>query len=122
MSEYGVLDEVVKAAGALIAASTAIALSWRGQLPWGSWEEDFQTGLQRVASLVVAVLIGVLWFFAEPNDANFVAWLAIGLAVASLVLVIVYVYLVNQYTYTKVVVTDSDKRTWEERKAIGGFR
>jgi hypothetical protein len=123
MNEYGPFEEIVKAAGALIAAATAIALSWRGQLPWGSWEEELPQGPQRVASLVVAVLIGVLWFFAEPEDTGFLARLAIGLAVAAFVLVVIYTYLVSQYTFTKVVVAlDGEDRVPEERKVIGGFR
>jgi len=35
--------------------------------------------------------------------------------------VVVYVYLLSRYTYTKVVVTDSQRRITEERKVIGGF-
>jgi hypothetical protein len=115
--DYGVLTDLVAAAGSLMAATGAIGLAWRRRADWEPSEEDIPKGAQRVAGLLAAVAIALLWakWHDPPPDLGPLDRLAIGVAAATLVSLLIYGYLVGTQTYTKV------DGTGAEKGIIGGF-
>jgi hypothetical protein len=123
LNEYGVLAQVVSAAGAIMAAAAAIALSWRGRARWEPWEEDVSKGPQKVGGLVAAVIIAILWAISAPEDEGFLIRLALWLLGGVVLFLVLYGYLVGVQTYEKEVVVDgnSNPPKVETKKVIGGL-
>lgn len=114
--DYGPLKDVVAAAGAIIAAGTAITLSWKGRARWEPTEQDIPAAAQKVGGLVAGVLIALMW--ADWRDAGHVDTLnrtALVLLGATVVFLLVYGYLVGVQTYEIV------QATGPPRHVIGGF-
>lgn len=121
MSDYGPLAHVVSSATALVAATAAITLSFKGRATWEPWEEDIPKGPERVAGVLAAVAIGCAWLWARrENTPEITKWASI-LAGATLVFLLVYGYLVAMLTYVSRVALRRGGRV-DERKVIGGFR
>src|SRR2546425_915111 len=94
-NNYGPLANLVGTVGSIISAGAAIGLAWRGRTKWEPSEEDISKGPQKVAGLVAAVLIVLIW--ALLNDAAHISLLvrfAIGLALLCVLSLLVYGFLV----------------------------
>ncbi len=105
-----------------MAVVSALWLTWRGRATWEPWEEDVPQGPQKVAGVLCAVVICILWFSSDSSPASFFTYLAIICAVLTVIFLVVYGYLIGVQTYTKVIVVDAARGTTEEKKVTGGFR
>ena len=116
MSEdYGILTNLVKVAGTLISASVAIGLTWRGRAKWEPSEIDIPKGPGRVAGLMTAVAVAIIWsVIADTTHLKLLTQLAIGLAIGTFIALLIYSFLVATQTYR--IITDTS-----EQKIIGGF-
>ncbi|MDP9239545.1 MAG: hypothetical protein M3O55_02755 [Actinomycetota bacterium] len=114
--DYGPLKDVVAAAGAIIAAGTAIRLSWKGRAHWEPSGQDTPAGAQKVGGLVAGVLIALMWVSwrdaAHIDTLNRTVILLLG---ATLVCFLLYGFLVGGQTYELV------KNEGPPEKVIGGF-
>jgi hypothetical protein len=120
--DYGVLAQVVAAAGTLIAAGGALALCWKGRFNWEPVEEDIPKAAQKFGGLVIAVAIAVLWYrFTQQHllAADDLMWLADKFALGGLAALVLYGLLVGVLVYEKTVVVKG--RQTAEKKVIGGF-
>jgi len=119
-TSYGGLSGLVSAAGSLIAAAGAITLSWKGRARWEPSEEDVPRAAQKVAGLLIAVLIVAIWYWLRtPAQAVAVTRLAIASAIACVSLLLFYGLLVAVLTYESTYVSRDGQPT--SRKIIGGF-
>ena len=119
--DYGVLSDLVPVVTAFMAGVSALTFAFKGRAKWEPAEEDIPNSAQRVGGLVTAVLIALIWYHLSYKgaDSGVVGWIALGLAVFTLVAVLMYGYLVGLLTFDKIVALD-DGRT-KTRKIIGGF-
>lgn len=118
-AHYEELSGLVKAAGALVSASVAIGLTWRGRAKWEPSEEDISKGPQKVGGLLTAVAITILWSLSIDNQhLNLLTKLAISLSLISVGFLLVYGFLVATQTYT---IIEGSGRKKVKRKIIGGF-
>lgn len=115
-NQYGPLAEVVSTGGSLVAAAAALGLAWRGRTKWEPSEEDLPAGGQKVAGLLAAVAIALLW--AENQDPASTATLnkilIVG-AVGTFVSFLLYSFLIGTQTFTLPT-------TAPATRIIGGFR
>ena len=119
-ADYGALTVLVKTVAAVVSATAAIGLAWRGRARWEPSEEDLPAGPQRVGGLLTAVAIALLWTLgADVVRIRFLTMLAIGTALACLAALLVYSLLIGMQTYIAV---DTSGASRVERKVIGGFR
>jgi ABC-type uncharacterized transport system substrate-binding protein len=122
-SDYGIFTDLVKGAGFLVSATTAIGLTWRGRARWEPSEEDIPRGPQKVAGLASAVALAFLWsFYADSSHLpglKLISTWSVGSCILGL---IIYGYLISVQTYygphalSGPGVTDSPRR-----KIIGGL-
>ena len=100
-TEYGDLLPLVKAAGWLISAAWALIFGWRGRSKrWAPSEEEIPGAPSRIAGLLTAVLLGVLWF-QETSDITQGRWLLPILWVS--VAVTVVAFLLNNFALTTLM-------------------
>src|SRR5690349_20284856 len=100
--DYGVLKNVVAAAGSLLAATGALLLGWRGRGRWEPAEEDVPRGPQKVGSLLAALAIAVIWARYRHDHPQTLTGLIIGFGVACLIALCAYSFLIGVYTYKDV--------------------
>ncbi|MGA2906052.1 MAG: hypothetical protein ABSD98_19675 [Candidatus Korobacteraceae bacterium] len=116
---YGPFTSLVGTAGSIVATGAALLLGFRGRARWEPSEEDVSKGPQKVASLLSAVGIVLLWANSRPEQmgalTHLVVWL-LGITVAAL---LVYGLLNATLIYYIEVAVDSQKT--EKQKIIGGF-
>jgi hypothetical protein len=118
--DYGPFGGIVGSAGALVAATGAIALTWRGRTNWQPSETDLPLGPERVGGVVTAVLVGLLWIVTRPADSRaFVPGLAVAMATLLIVALLVYSILIATQTYVIEIRSTEDQDATE--KIIGGF-
>lgn len=120
MADYGVLTELVDDIGALIAASTAIMLSFKGRQQWEPSEEDIPKGPVKIVGVLTAVGVGLLYYWASQlryNEDTYY-WIAIVCASALVLGFLAYVILITVYTYERQVAVSGEVQT---DKIIGGF-
>lgn len=116
---YGVMTDIVRSSGAIIATSLAIGQAWRGRTSWEPSEEDVSRGPQKVGSLAAAVLIVIVWAQTGPSTkGGVVAALAAALVASTIVFLIVYGFVVATQTYERVIVVGGDVVT---QKIVGGY-
>jgi hypothetical protein len=105
----------------LVSAGGAIYLCWRRRGKWEPSEEDIPKGAERVAGLLNAVVLGLIWsLLADSSHIDLLTYMAMILAVSCLIFLLVYGFLVSVYTYDKVE-SVSPKKTVTQR-IIGGLR
>ncbi|SRR5579884_152392 len=117
---YGALWPLVRTAGCLMAAVGAIALAWRGRTDWEPSEQDIPQGPDKVAALVTAVLIAII--YVTMSNSTFrrrLIRLALLFASGCVVALLVYGFLVGTQTYDRKVVIPPNQIASE--KIIGGF-
>lgn len=117
--EYGSLAPLVQTVGWLVTASAAIGLSWRRRSKWEPSEEDIAQGPARVAGLLTAVAIAIIWTqLSSRSHIPLLTKLSIGAGSLCLVFLIVYGYFVSTMTYVK---DESSQDKVRRRNVIGGF-
>src|SRR5437016_4766462 len=85
------LSGLVKTAGLLVSSGAAIALAWRGRTRWEPSDQDLPQAPQRIAGLLNAVGLALLWvFLANASHAHTLAVLAIILAIACFLFFVFY--------------------------------
>lgn len=120
MTDYGPLAQYVSAAGCLIAAATAVSLNWTHGAKWDPVEEDVARGPRRVAGLLNAVCIAVVWYSLREQDRmKTAAYLALGLAAGCLLALLIYGILRATLTYYREVAVAPNKV--ERFLVVGGF-
>lgn len=90
-NDFGELSNLVRTAGLLVSASFAIALAWRGRTRWEPSQQDLPQAPQRIAGLLNAVILAVLWvFLASPSHASLLAVMALALSIGAVLCLIFY--------------------------------
>lgn len=121
MNNYGIFTNIVANAGAIMAVVAALGLAWRGRTKWEPSEEDVPKAPQKVAGLLSAVAIAVVWAsFQQPEHAPVLSMLALTLGLAALVCLCAYVFLVASLTYSQV--RSKGPKVVDQHNIIGGFR
>jgi hypothetical protein len=121
MNDYGIFTNIVGNAGTIIAMAAAIALTWRGRANWEPSEQDIPKAPQKVAGLLSAVIITVIWVsFREPEHASSLTKFSLILSFAAVLFLCLYAFVVSTQTYTQVFAISAKK--FDERKIIGGFK
>src|SRR5689334_13490539 len=93
---YGALTSLVRAAGTLVSAAIAIGLTWRGRAKWEPSEVDIPKGPERVAGLLTAVAVAIIWsLISDTTHLTLLTQLAIGLAVGTLFALLIYSFLIS---------------------------
>lgn len=118
MSDYGVFKDIVANAGSLMATVTAIALGFKGRAKWEPSEQDINKGPQRVAGVVSAVFIAVLWAFRDSENKYFLATGALGSGFLTVLTLCAYGYLISLCTYYREIVNGNHVN---KENIIGGF-
>jgi hypothetical protein len=122
--DYGAFAPIVSAAGTILAMGAALTLGWKGRAKWEPVEEDVPRAPQKVASLVAALMVVLIW--AQWNEIQYkgtLTKLVIGCSVALIVSLVVY-GLLNGFIYTAVRKKKGappDSTETEETKVIGGL-
>ena len=120
-NDYGQLTPLVVTVGTIVSATAAILMGFRGRAKWEPAEEDVSKGPQKVASLIAAIAIVVLWVtHNDPKQVGWLAKLAIGCGIGTIVFLLVYSWLISVYTYKKT--TSPQTGQVRDIKIIGGFR
>ena len=109
--EYGALKDTVAIAGSLIAAGTAIAVSWTRRANWMPPEETVPTATSRVSGLVCAVVIGALYLLRERIGQVSMIEVAGVLLAAAVMALIVSIWINTAHGFMH-----------EGRRVLGGFR
>jgi hypothetical protein len=123
-TDYGVFGPMVSVAGTIVAMGAALTLGWKGRAKWEPVEEDVPRAPQKVASLVAALIVVLIW--AQLNDIqykNTLTKIVIECSIALIVSLIVY-GLLKGFIYTatrKKRGPPSTSKTTEEIKVIGGL-
>jgi hypothetical protein len=118
--DYGPLTDLVKYAGILISAAGAIGLTWRRRANWEPSEQDVPKGPARVAGLLTAVAIGVIWTqYSSPAFKTPIVIVAGSLGAACLVFLLVYGYLIARFVFEQTI--SPKKNQTQTVKSIGGF-
>lgn len=99
-AETGPFRDLVSVAVAALAAATSLAAAWRGRVGWQPFEQPLPDLANRVAGVIGAVCIALLWVFArDPGRRGAVAALAAVCGAVFVVCALAYSYLVSTYTY-----------------------
>lgn len=118
-NKYGDLTDLVKTAGFLFSAAIAISLTWRGRARWEPSEQDLPKAPQRMAGLISAVLLAILWYVASSTN----AWLMIVLALVftGLTIISVILYCIHIGVLTFDLPADPTAINTNATKIIGGY-
>lgn len=117
---YGQLAPLVVTVGTIVSAAAAIVMGFRGRAKWEPSEEDVSVGPQKVAGLITAIGIVVIWVrMNNPKLMPFLTDTAVGFGIATIVFLLAYGWLISVYTYTKITSPRTDQT--REIKIIGGF-
>jgi hypothetical protein len=119
-SDHGVLTGVVQGVGWLVSATAAILMLWRRRANWEPSEQDVPRGAERVAGLVTAIVLAVV--FTQLNGVQHTGQLirlAMWLGGAAVLAFLTYSFLTSVYTFTREYSPAPNVR--KEEKIIGGF-
>jgi hypothetical protein len=101
---YGPLTNLVGTVGSIVASGAAIGLAWRGRTKWEPSEEDISKGPQKVAGLVAAVMIVLVWALLNRSaQIGLLVRFAIGLTLLCVLSLLVYGFFVATQTYYVVL-------------------
>ncbi|WP_213290449.1 hypothetical protein [Bradyrhizobium sp. sGM-13] len=120
MSDYAVLGQVVGTAGVIIAAGGAITLAFKGRERWEPVEEDIPRAPAKVAGLLAAVFIVVIFVLTRGRrDIDWLLSLLIICGVATVIGLFLYVWLIQTQMFTAIIAVDA--RRTRSTKVIGGL-
>jgi hypothetical protein len=121
MNEYGALGGLVATSGSIVAAATAVTLAFKGRARWEPAEEDIPQAPAKVAGLLTAVAIVVIYVASLRHpDVDWLLPLCIGSALATLGGLFTYVFLIKMFTFDRKEATSAHQ--YREYKIIGGLR
>ncbi|MQA19186.1 hypothetical protein [Rugamonas rivuli] len=118
-ADYGQLKDIVGAATSLMAAASAIGVTWLRRAKWMPPEESVPGGTLRVAGLVSAVAIGIL--FLERQKIGLETMLLIG-ALAGLFTIMSLTISIYTNTRYSFVYPESSKRGAPLKRTLGGHK
>lgn len=123
-TDYGAFAPLVATAGTIVAMGAALTLGWKGRAKWEPVEEDVPRAPQKVAGLVAALMVVLIW--VQWNDIQYkstLTKLVIGCSIALIVSLVVY-GLLKGFIYTAVRKKKGapvGSMETEEIKVIGGL-
>jgi hypothetical protein len=123
-TDYGAFAPIVSTAGTILAMGGALTLGWKGRAKWEPVEEDVPRAPQKVASLVAALMVVLIW--VQWNDVQYkstLTKLVIWCSIALIVSLVVY-GLLKGFIYTAVRKKKGEPANsteTEEIKVIGGL-
>jgi hypothetical protein len=119
-TEYGPFTSLVGTAGTIVAAAGALIMGFRRGAKWEPEELDVERGARRVASLLTAVGLVILWSqFQSLDHLSTLTRIAILLGVLTLVFLVVYGFIIQVFTFQKEVAIAKDHI--KNVKVIGGW-
>lgn len=115
-TDYGLFTNLVSTVGTVVAASTAIGLTWRRRARWEPSEQDVDAGAQKVAGLLCAIGLAIMrgTMFSVEHRGDFISIAVYG-GLAALIALLLYGIVIASFTYDRV---QGAHRT---DKVIGGF-
>lgn len=122
--DYEGFAPVVSTAGTILAMGSALTLGWKGRARWEPVQEDVPRAPQKVASLVAALMVVLIW--AQWNDIQYkdtLTKLVIWCSMALIVSLVIYGLLMG-FVYTAVRKkkgVPANSTETEEIKVIGGL-
>ena len=122
--DFGAFAPIVSSAGTILAMGAALTLGWKGRARWEPVEEDVPRAPQKVAGLVAALMVVLIW--VQWNAIQYkstLTKLVIGCSIALIVSLVVY-GLLNGFIYTAVRKkkgAPAGSTETEEIKVIGGL-
>jgi hypothetical protein len=122
--DYGAFAPIVSSAGTILAMGAALTLGWKGRARWEPVEEDVPRAPQKVAGLVAALMVVLIW--VQWNAIQYkgtLTRLVIGCSITLIASLVVY-GLLNGLTYTAVRKKKGEpagSTQTEEIKVIGGL-
>ncbi|HVQ09835.1 MAG TPA: hypothetical protein VMS43_15505 [Allosphingosinicella sp.] len=112
--------DIVKLAGFLVTAAVAIGFTWRRRAKWEPDISDVPKAPEKVAGLLTAVLLGILWFDAGRSvGLPPLQQTALIAAIGAVIGLLVYVFLTTVFVYERQEAV-SDSKTRKVR-IIGGL-
>jgi hypothetical protein len=123
-TSYGAFATIVTVAGNIVAMGAAITLGWKGRAKWEPVEEDVPKGPQKVATVIAALLVVIIW--AQLNDIQYKSTLItiVIRCLFGLVVSLIIYGLLNGFIYTAVRKKKDEpekSRVVEQVKVIGGI-
>ena len=115
--DYGQLKEVVAAAVSVMAAASAIGVAWLRRSRWMPPEESVPGGTLRVAGLLSAVAIGILFIERRELGPHWLLLIAAISGFFAVVLLSVSIYTNTRYSF---VHPESNKRGAKLVRTLGG--
>jgi hypothetical protein len=118
-TDYGPFASLVATAGAIVSATAALIMGFRRGAKWEPVEINVDRGPRRVASLLAAIGIVLIW--SQLQNVAYMQTLvvvAIVLGVLTLLFLIFYGYLIQVFTYDKETADPGGKP--QTVKIIGG--
>jgi hypothetical protein len=120
-SKYGPLTDLVKYSGMLMSAALAIGLAWRRRANWEPCEEDVPKGPSRVAGLLSAIAIAIVWSeYSTLAAKEGLTKAAMTLGASALIFLLLYGFLIANQVFEEKF--SPKKNRVESRKVVGGFR
>jgi hypothetical protein len=118
-SDYGPFAPVVGYAATIIAAGTALAVTWRGALEkWKPPEEDLPNAAQKLVLLICGVQMVIVWMLAAPDTSSRLLMAAGVSAIVCFVVFLSYSAMIGKYTFIKrIAVSAAETR---EVRLLGG--
>jgi hypothetical protein len=99
MTDYGLLNGIVYAAGVTIAAGTAIGLAWTRDAKWLPPQEDLPGSTRKVSALLTGVVVVLLYVFAAEIGDKAMAIIAVVCLVVGLLALLLCVYVNTTFSY-----------------------
>ncbi len=117
--DFGPFGPVVGYGAAIIAASGALGLTWRGALKkWKPPEEDLPNVAQKLLLLCCGIGIVIIWYSARPNTVLYLFIFGIIASILCVIAFLGYAGMVGKYTFIKRVQTGSKKL--KDVRILGG--
>lgn len=119
VTDYGPFGPVVGYGAAIIAAVSALSLTWQGRLAkWKPPEEDLPNVAQKVVLMLCGVGMVVVWYFAEPKTVPILLFVGVALGLVCFGSFLIYSGMIGRYSFVKQVAV-SPKKT-PDVKILGG--
>jgi hypothetical protein len=120
MNELGAFKDLVGTAGAIMAAGAAITLAFKGRQKWEPAVDDVPSGPARVAALLAAVAIALIWYQAgRVLFSGQLTTIAIASSIVCVAGLAIYIFLVTTRVYAvEFAIT---RRKTATKNIVGGL-